>query len=97
MVWPRHFCSSCRRPAQATYPGQPGKIAFVSNRDGNREIYTMNADGSNQQNITNHPGSDFNPAWSPDGSMILYTSNRIAPSRTGSDPDECQRKRSPRA
>ena len=70
-------------PAQATFPGGNGKIAFVSNRDGNREIYTMNADGTNQQNITNHPGADFNPAWSPDGSMILYTSTRNPPEPDG--------------
>ena len=32
-----------------------GKIAFVSDRDGNSEIYIMNADGSDQQNLTNNP------------------------------------------
>lgn len=42
-----------------------GKIAFHSSRDGNREIYVMNADGSNQRNLTNHPDDDFHPAWSP--------------------------------
>ncbi len=43
----------------------PGKIAFVSKRDGNDEIYIMDADGSNQRNITNNPGSDYSPSWSP--------------------------------
>ena len=42
------------------------KIAFRSSRDGNSEIYVMNAtDGSNQTNLTNHPSSDQQPAWSP--------------------------------
>jgi hypothetical protein len=41
------------------------KIAFVSRRDGNEEIYTMNADGSNQTRITNDPASQREPSWQP--------------------------------
>jgi TolB protein len=52
------------------------KIVFVSERDGNPEIYVMDADGSNQTNLTNNPWSDDNPAWSPDGSRIVFASNR---------------------
>ena len=43
----------------------PYRIAFVSDRDGNMEIYVMNADGSSQTNLTNHPGYDTHPVWSP--------------------------------
>lgn len=39
------------------------KIAFASDRDGNWEIYTMNADGSNETNITNNPAQDEKPSW----------------------------------
>jgi uncharacterized repeat protein (TIGR01451 family) len=53
-----------------------GKIVFSSNRDGNKEIYVMNADGTNQTRITNDPGADITPAWSPDGSKIAFSSNR---------------------
>ena len=40
------------------------------------EIYKMNADGSNQVNLTKDPGGDFVPAYSPDGKQIAFTSNR---------------------
>ncbi|WP_203884821.1 hypothetical protein, partial [Planotetraspora kaengkrachanensis] len=40
-------------PAGAVVPGGNGKIAFTSVRDGNDEIYVMNADGSGQTNLTN--------------------------------------------
>ncbi|NRA09710.1 MAG: PD40 domain-containing protein, partial [Myxococcales bacterium] len=42
------------------------QIAFYSVRDGNFEIYVMNAvDGSNQTRLTNDPSDDTSPAWSP--------------------------------
>ena len=40
------------------------------------EIYVMNADGSEQTNLTNSPGWDTAPAWSPDGNQIAFQSNR---------------------
>ena len=42
------------------------RIAFGSNRDGNGEIYVMNADGSGQTRLTNNPAEDAVPAWSPE-------------------------------
>jgi len=49
-----------------------GKIAFESDRTGN-DIFTMNADGSNQTNLSNDPAFDEDPAWSPDGTKVAYT------------------------
>jgi len=43
------------------------KIVFLSYRDGNGEIYIMNADGSEQTNLTNNPADDIASAWSPNG------------------------------
>ena len=52
------------------------RMAFWSNRDGGKEIYVMNADGSNIKRLTNNLADDVNPSWSPDGSRILFESER---------------------
>lgn len=52
------------------------KIVFVSNRDGNNEIYSMQADGSSQTRLTNDPSADGQSAWSADGQRIVFLSNR---------------------
>ncbi|MDT7947456.1 MAG: hypothetical protein RQ897_03795 [Thermoflexus sp.] len=62
--------------ATATAQAQAGRIAFASKRDGNWEIYVMNADGSGQTNLTNNPAEGWRPAWSPDGRHIAFTSYR---------------------
>lgn len=52
------------------------RIAFVSDRDGNREVYVMSADGADQQNLTRHPAEDWTPTWSPDGKRLAFASFR---------------------
>ena len=52
------------------------KIVFVSNRDGNAEIYSCKVDGSNHSRLTYNAGIDDQPAWSPDGSRIAFISDR---------------------
>ena len=53
-----------------------GRIAFVSRRDGNAQIYVMDADGSHVTRLTNDTAGDDQPAWSPDGSKIAFVSRR---------------------
>ena len=48
------------------------KIVFASYRDGNYQIYTMNAEGGMQTRITTNSDDDLYPAWSPDGTKIVF-------------------------
>jgi TolB protein len=64
--------------AQATFPGENGRVAFASDRTGNFEIYTMEPDGSGLMRLTRTPGgaqSIFSD-WSPDGRWIVFDSDR---------------------
>ncbi len=49
------------------------KIIFVSNRNGNDELYMMDYDGHNQTRLTFNKTRDYMPAWSADGDTIAYT------------------------
>lgn len=48
----------------------------MTNRDGNNNVYVMNADGSVPTQLTNDSASDESPAWSPDGSKIALATDR---------------------
>jgi CSLREA domain-containing protein len=54
-----------------------GRIAFSSNRKQSQfEIFTMKADGTDQQQLTNDPKSDLEPSYSPTGLLIAFSSDR---------------------
>ena len=52
------------------------RIAFMSDRDGNDELYVMDADGSNPTRLTQDAGRDWYSAWSPDGQRLAFVSDR---------------------
>ena len=60
----------------ATPAPTPFRIAFNSERDGNMDVYVMNADGSGQTRLTDNPALDAFPSWSPDSSRIAFVSER---------------------
>jgi TolB protein len=75
-----------RRPAQGTdqvhnqmaaWSPDGTKLAYVSNRTGDYDIWVVNSDGSDARNITNYPrGAEGSPTWSPTGDFIAFTSDR---------------------
>jgi Tol biopolymer transport system component len=52
------------------------RIAFMSERDGDLEVYVMNADGTGVTNVSRNSAVDVFDGWSPDGTRILFTSDR---------------------
>jgi Tol biopolymer transport system component len=64
--------------AEATV-ARDGRIVFTSTRDGDMEIYSMNADGSDVRRLTNLPGPDGGPFFSADGSRIVFRGKHPSP------------------
>lgn len=72
---PQQLVSDASATAPAASPD--GKaIAFMSQRDGNWEVYLIGTDGTGLRRLTDHPGQDGLPAWSPDGGWIAFVSDR---------------------
>ena len=72
------------QPADAAFPGQNGKLVFgsymssgpgVDNPEGDSEIFTINPDGTGLVQLTHNSGWDYDPAWSPDGESIAFSSD----------------------
>ncbi len=65
-----------RRVERPAPPAGEGRIAFISKRDDNWEIYTMRPDGSDVRNVTTNPAGDHFPRWIADGSRVAFRSQR---------------------
>jgi len=74
LLW---LVSDAGRSASAPRPStvKSARIAFASHRDGNWEVYVMDADGA-RTHLTTDPGYDLQFAWSPDGARLVFLSAR---------------------
>ncbi|HEY6566385.1 MAG TPA: hypothetical protein VI341_02610 [Actinomycetota bacterium] len=61
-----------RNNAQPEWAPGSNKIVFISTRDGDQEIFTMNPDGSGSKQLTHNRKTDNGPTWSPDGRTIAF-------------------------
>lgn len=71
-----HTVGSASLSSDAELSTTNGRIAFVSDRSGNQEIYSMNSNGTGVLRLTNNPADDLSPVWSPDGTKIIFSSDR---------------------
>jgi TolB protein len=70
---PKELTDHPEDTAPAAYGDQ---VAFMSNRDGNWEIYVVNVDGSGLKRLTSNAANDGLPTWSPDGKTLAFVSNQ---------------------
>jgi phospholipase C len=75
-AWPTPDAQAMAERLAASTARGNGLIAFTSNRDGNKEVYSMFIDGLSQTNLTNNAADDSQAAWSPGGDKIAFTSTR---------------------
>src|SRR5215207_8402074 len=61
------------QPAEANFPGKPGKIAFSQDDGQDFEIYTIKPDGGGKVPLTDNSTLDRYPAYSPNGKKIVYS------------------------
>ncbi len=73
---PTQLTNSFANDDHPTWSPDGTQIAFVSDQDGNSEIYILNIDSSDLVRLTNNDAQDRSPQWSPDGSQIVFQSDR---------------------
>ncbi len=61
------------RPAEATFPGQPGKIAYSGSAGNDKDIYTINPNGRGKFPVTKNDTGDSDPSYSPNGKRIAFS------------------------
>jgi WD40-like Beta Propeller Repeat len=61
------------QPAEANFPGKPGKIAFSQDDGNDFEIYTINSGGGGKKPLTDNSTDDRYPTYSPSGKKIAYS------------------------
>jgi len=76
----RRLAHSLADEIVARFTGEKGvartRIAYVSDKTGNKELYVMDYDGKNSQKVTADRSICMSPAWSPDGRILAYVSYR---------------------
>jgi Tol biopolymer transport system component len=80
--------STSASASQPTAQSRDGLIAFgssLSTGPRNEDIYVMNPDGTGERRLTDQPGHDSFPAWSPDGQRIAFASRRAVDGKVNTD------------
>lgn len=73
------------RDADPAWSPTGDRIAFISSRSGNKELYVMDEDGSNLIQLTDTPEDESHPTWSLDGTQIAFARFRLHLKDCGKD------------
>ena len=75
-------------PASAPPPEPTGKLVFSAVKNGNADIYVWEAGDARPHKLFGGAGNEFDPAWSPDGSKVVFALNTGGFNPLGGTPDE---------
>ena len=75
-------------PASAPPPEPTGKLVFSAVKNGNADIYVWEAGDARPHKLFGGAGNEFDPAWSPDGSKVVFALNVGGFNPLGGTPDE---------
>jgi Tol biopolymer transport system component len=76
LALPRRITDDSAAATEPAYSPDGSRIAYVSAKDGNPEIYVMDADGRNAVRITTERQTDGHPVFTPDGRSVVFHSSR---------------------
>ena len=77
--------ASAAKSGTSGKPGSVEQVVFTGDRDGNVDIYIMNADGTNLRRVTTDSSRDEQAAFSPDNKRIVYVRSSMVRSLTSQD------------
>jgi len=76
----RQLVASAWNDSAPAWSPDNSRIAFVSDRDGNSEMYVVNTDGTSVQRLTSSRATERMAAWSPDGKRLIFSADGEGPS-----------------
>lgn len=79
--WVKQVLSDRAHNRHPVFAPDRSRIAFASDRSGDFDLYVMDADGASPARLTNVPGDQTGPSWTPDGQYLVFANQRTGQSQ----------------